>query len=71
MFVRFTHCFTPFHKQAIESRIALAGALARQWFGVLMVPKGPEDVWIAEGLAGHLEDLFVRKFLGQNELAYR
>lgn len=30
-----------------------------------------QDVWVAEGLAAHLEDLFLRKFLGHNELAYR
>ena len=27
--------------------------------------------WIADGLASHLEDIFIRKFLGLNELAYR
>ncbi len=56
---------------AMESRVALAAALARQWFGVLLVPRQPQDVWVAEGLAAHLEDLFVSKLLGHNELAYR
>ena len=55
----------------MESRCKLAAALSRQWFGVLMVPQAPEDSWVLEGLAGILEDLFVRKFLGQNELAFR
>ena len=27
---------------AMEARIALASALARQWFGVLLVPKAPQ-----------------------------
>ncbi|KAG1661347.1 hypothetical protein FOA52_005909 [Chlamydomonas sp. UWO 241] len=56
---------------SMEARVALASALARQWFGVLLVPRAPHDEWVAEGLAAHLEDLFVRQLLGANETMYR
>ena len=49
----------------------LVRALARQWFGVWMRPKIPADEWLLEGLAGYLENLFLAKYLGRNELLYR
>lgn len=57
--------------QAMESRLAIAYAVARQWFGVLIRPRTPADAWLVEGLAGYLHDLFLRHFLGKNELRYR
>ena len=57
--------------QAVESRIALAGALAQQWFGVLTRPRTPKDAWLVHGLAGYLRDVWVRKALGRNEVRYR
>lgn len=57
--------------QAMESRLAIAYAVARQWFGVLIRPRTPADTWLVEGLAGYLHDLFLRRFLGKNELRYR
>ena len=57
--------------QAMESRLAIAYAVARQWFGVLIRPRTPADAWLVEGLAGYLHDLFLRRFLGKNELRYR
>ena len=57
--------------QGIESRLALAYAVAQQWFGVLLRPRTPADTWLVEGLAGYLHDLFLRRFLGKNELRYR
>ncbi|GAX73696.1 hypothetical protein CEUSTIGMA_g1148.t1 [Chlamydomonas eustigma] len=56
---------------AMESRVLLAAALARQWFGVLLLPRSTQDQWIIDGLSAHLEDIFVKKFLGINEVAYR
>ncbi|KAK9825158.1 hypothetical protein WJX81_006717 [Elliptochloris bilobata] len=56
---------------AVEARLAGARALARQWFGMWLRPATPADAWLLEGLAGYLEDLFVRRFMGRNELAYR
>ena len=38
---------------AMEARIALASALARQWFGVLLVPKAPHVRPPACLLVGH------------------
>ena len=57
--------------QAMEVRIAAARAVARQWFGVLMRPRTPADAWLVEGLAGYFADLFLRRFLGKNELRFR
>lgn len=57
--------------QGIESRLAIAYAVAQQWFGGLMRPRTPADAWLVEGLAGYLHDLFLRRFLGKNELRYR
>ena len=57
--------------QGIESRLAIAYAVAQQWFGVLMRPRTPADAWLVEGLAGYLHDLFLRRFLGKNELRFR
>ena len=57
--------------QGMESRLAIAYAVARQWFGVLIRPRTPADAWLVEGLAGYLHDLFLRRFLGRNELRYR
>ncbi|KAI8462736.1 MAG: hypothetical protein J3K34DRAFT_527522 [Monoraphidium minutum] len=56
---------------AMESVAALAGALARQFFGVLMLPPAPEDAWLLEGLACWLEGNALRSLLGANEVAYR
>ena len=57
--------------QAVEARLAGAAELARQWFGVFMRSKAPADSWLMLGLAGWLEDQFVKQYMGRNELAYR
>ena len=57
--------------QAVEVRIALAGALAQQYFGILTRPKTLRDSWLLHGLAGYLRDVWVRKALGRNEVRYR
>ncbi|XP_057777972.1 transcription initiation factor TFIID subunit 2-like [Salvia miltiorrhiza] len=57
--------------QTIETRIKLAYALARQWFGVYITPEAPNDEWLVEGLAGFLTDSFIKRFLGNNEARYR
>jgi hypothetical protein len=57
--------------QAMESRLVLARALAKMWFGVFLRMRVPTDAWLLEGLAAHLEGVFVRTFLGRNELLYR
>ena len=58
-------------RQAIEARRLTARGVAAQWFGCLLRPAAPADAWLLEGLAGWLEDHYVRAFLGANELAYR
>ncbi|PPD88014.1 hypothetical protein GOBAR_DD15048 [Gossypium barbadense] len=57
--------------QTIDTCIKLAFALSRQWFGVYITPEAPNDEWLLDGLAGFLTDLFIKKFLGNNEARYR
>ncbi|KAH7528799.1 hypothetical protein FEM48_Zijuj05G0110600 [Ziziphus jujuba var. spinosa] len=57
--------------QTIDTRIKLAYALARQWFGAYITPEAPNDEWLLEGLAGFMTDLFIKKYLGNNEARYR
>lgn len=57
--------------QAIDTSIKLAFALAKQWFGVYVTPEEPTDEWLLDGLAGFLTELFIKKFLGNNEARYR
>ncbi|GMH30011.1 hypothetical protein Nepgr_031854 [Nepenthes gracilis] len=57
--------------QTIETRIRLAYALSRQWFGVYITPETPDDEWLVEGLAGFLTDTFIKESLGNNEARYR
>jgi transcription initiation factor TFIID subunit 2 len=56
---------------AQEARGAIAGALARQWFGHLLRPAAPEDAWLVEGLAGWLEEQYARRYVGRTDAAYR
>ncbi|KAJ4835519.1 Transcription initiation factor TFIID subunit 2 [Turnera subulata] len=57
--------------QTIDTSIKLAFALAKQWFGLYIAPEEPIDEWLLDGLAGYLTDLFIKKFLGNNEARYR
>ncbi|XP_047330123.1 transcription initiation factor TFIID subunit 2 [Impatiens glandulifera] len=57
--------------QIIETRIKLAYALARQWFGVYITAESSSDEWLLDGLAGFLTDSFVKQFLGNNEARFR
>ncbi|KAL6846135.1 hypothetical protein ACP4OV_023583 [Aristida adscensionis] len=55
----------------IGTRIKLAYALARQWFGIYTSAEDPSDEWLLDGLAGFLTDLFIKRYLGNNEARYR
>ncbi|CAI9113636.1 OLC1v1014275C1 [Oldenlandia corymbosa var. corymbosa] len=57
--------------QTISTRIKLASALARQWFGVYITSEAPNDDWLLDGLAGFLTDSFIKRSLGNNEALYR
>ncbi|CAI8610202.1 unnamed protein product [Vicia faba] len=57
--------------KTIDTRVKLAYALARQWFGVYITPESPNDEWLLEGLAGFLADFFIKKHLGNNEARYQ
>jgi hypothetical protein len=52
-----------------EAQRLLAGALASQVFGGLLLPESPADAWVLEGLAGHLAGVYLRQLLGPAELA--
>jgi transcription initiation factor TFIID subunit 2 len=58
-------------EQSQEARCAIAGAIAKQWFGQFIKPATFDDAWLVEGLAGWLEDKFVEKYLGRTEVAYK
>ncbi|KAL4197387.1 hypothetical protein AMTRI_Chr04g188050 [Amborella trichopoda] len=57
--------------QTFGTRIKLAYALARQWFGMFITAERPNDGWLLEGLAGFLTDTFIKRSLGNNEARYR
>lgn len=57
-------------EQRMTSRIALAGALAEQWFGGLLVAATAADRWLEWGLQGYLQMLFIRAVYGSNEARY-
>lgn len=62
---------TAWPAQAVDAWLAMVRGLAAQWFGVWVRPKAPADAWLLEGLAAYLEHLFISRFLGRNEAAYR
>ncbi|XP_020248990.1 transcription initiation factor TFIID subunit 2 [Asparagus officinalis] len=57
--------------KTIETRVKLAYALARQWFGVYITVEERTDEWLLDGLAGFLTDSFIKKFFGNNEARFR
>ena len=60
-----------YHLQAVDSMLTLVRALAQQWMGVWLRPRAPSDDWLLQGLAAHLTNLFIGKYLGRNELLFR
>ena len=58
-------------EQALETRHALAHALACQWVGINIQPKTWSDTWLVNGLALYITGLFIRKLLGNNEYRFR
>ena len=54
-------------EQKMRSRIALAGALAEQFFGCLLVAESAADQWLEWGLQGYVQSLVVRAVYGANE----
>ncbi|KAF7307415.1 Transcription initiation factor TFIID subunit 2 [Mycena indigotica] len=58
-------------EQALETRHALAHALACQWMGVNIQPKVQSDTWLVNGLSLYITGLYIRKLLGNNEYRFR
>ncbi|KAF8204343.1 hypothetical protein K438DRAFT_1716031 [Mycena galopus ATCC 62051] len=58
-------------EQCLETRHALAHALACQWMGINIQPKFFSDTWLVNGLALYITGLFVKKLLGNNEYRFR
>lgn len=55
----------------LSSASTLAAATAMQYFGLLLLPRGPEDDWLMRGLAGWLEGQGLKTVAGNNELQYK
>ncbi|KAJ7086593.1 hypothetical protein C8R43DRAFT_939447 [Mycena crocata] len=58
-------------EQSLETRFALAHAVACQWMGINIQPKFFSDTWLVNGLALYITGLFVKKLLGNNEYRFR
>ncbi|KAJ6601377.1 hypothetical protein DFH09DRAFT_1490642 [Mycena vulgaris] len=58
-------------EQSLETRHALAHALACQWMGINIQPKFFSDTWLVNGLALYITGLFTKKLLGNNEYRFR
>ncbi|KAJ7150184.1 hypothetical protein C8R46DRAFT_1008308 [Mycena filopes] len=58
-------------EQSLETRQALAHALACQWVGINIQPKFFSDTWLVNGLALYITGLFIKKLLGNNEYRFR
>lgn len=68
-----TLCFTSLitmcsdHSQTIDTRIKLAYALARQWFGIYITPEAPNDgKWLSCVFIEIYCFVFINPFLIQN-----
>ncbi len=46
----------------------LADAIAHQWFGVAITPKGWPDLWVSDGLSGFLADAYIGERSGKPAL---
>jgi hypothetical protein len=55
----------------LDAAAVLAAAAAVQYFGLLLLPKGPEDDWLLTGLARWLSAAGLRQLVGNNELLYK
>lgn len=44
-----------------DYRVILAHELAHQWWGNLVIPAGPRDVWLSEGMAEYLATIYARQ----------
>ena len=55
----------------LDARVHIATAIARQWFGGVVVPADTTDCWVVEGLAQYLAGAYVKKLTGLNELSFR
>lgn len=54
----------------LDARVHLATAIARQWFGGIVVPADTTDCWVVEGLAQYLAGMYVKNLTGLNELSF-
>ncbi|KAK7063812.1 transcription initiation factor TFIID subunit 2 [Favolaschia claudopus] len=58
-------------EQVLETRHALAHALACQWMGINIQPKFWSDSWLVNGLSLYITGLFMKKLFGNNEYRFR
>lgn len=53
-----------------DCRVFVRG-VAAQWSGVSIVPQRWADLWVTEGIALFMADLFIRRIMGNNEYRFR
>jgi transcription initiation factor TFIID subunit 2 len=58
-------------EQSIETKHALAHALACQWVGINIQQKAWCDTWLVNGLGLYITGLFMRKHLGNNDYRFK
>lgn len=56
---------------SLELRLLCSRLLAKQVFGVALMPQTPGDFWALEGMARLLEHKFTQRLAGLNEATYR
>jgi len=59
--------------QSFESVRALVRGLVGQWFGLngLVRPESRQDTWLVHGIAGHLTEVCLKRFYGNNDYMFR
>ena len=58
-------------EQNLDTRHKLSHALATQWSGINIMPRSWSDLWVVQGLANYISNLFLKKTLGNNEYYFR
>ncbi|TIB98529.1 hypothetical protein E3Q18_02027 [Wallemia mellicola] len=58
-------------EQTLDTRQKLSHALATQWSGINIMPRSWSDMWLVQGLASYISNLFLKKSMGNNEYFFR
>ncbi|TIB11129.1 hypothetical protein E3P92_02992 [Wallemia ichthyophaga] len=58
-------------EQTLDTRHKISHALATQWSGINIMPRSWSDMWLVQGLASYIANLFLKKSMGNNEYFFR